>query len=214
MRACIFAIVGIIALIQCSTMTAQEKSTFTNHQVSMDIGSYRNRYFYPMTNVQYSSPLFTKANLKFSARLRSYGTLFFYSTDAYDATPIVEYFFSSPVLGVSPISEAVRLSCSAGLGVDARIRLVRDIRSDAVSSVEPLLSVTLRGDSHKISFQTPLWTRLYDNGISFTVLPEVSYRIVEGCSLFLRYELGYLLPYQSTARDWRSDVFIGIHFLL
>lgn len=214
MRAYFIVIICISVLGMCPSLFAQEMNTFTNHQVSVDVGSYRNRYFYPITDVQYSSPLFTKANLKFSARLRSYGTLFFYSADAYDVTPLVEYFFSPPALGVSPISEAVRFTCSAGLGVDARIRLVRDIRSDAVSSVEPLLSVTLRCYSHKISFQTPLWTRFYANGISFTVLPEVSYRIVEGCSLFLRYELGYLMLYQSIAREWRSDVFIGIHFLL
>ena len=214
MRAYLLVCVCIIALGMCPSIIAQEKNIFTNHQVSVDVGSYRNRYFYPITNVQYSSPLFTKANLKFSARLRSYGTLFFYSADAYDVTPLVEYFFSPPAPGISLNSDALRFSFSAGIGADARVRLVRDIRSDAVSSVEPLLSVTLRGDSHKISFQAPLWTRLYVNGISFMVLPEVSYRIAEGYSVFLRYELGYLLPYQSTTREWRQDVFIGIHFLL
>ena len=112
----------------------QEKDNLSKHQLSVDFGSFRNRYLYPITNLKYSSPLLQKVNLKFSTRLRSYGTLFFYSKSSYDFTPLVEYYFTKTIK---------RIYFSAGVGLDTRIRLVNDERSDATSSAEPLISLSI-----------------------------------------------------------------------
>ena len=156
---------AIISFLICQSSFGQEKNSFANHQLSVDFGSFRNRYLYPITDIEYSSPVLQKANLKFSVRLRSYGTLYFYSKSAYDFTPLVEYYFTKTI---KP------LYFSAGIGLDTRIRIINDDRSEAASSAEPIISMTLYGNLKKLSFKAPLWTRFYSNGISFTLLPEVS----------------------------------------
>lgn len=182
----------------------QEADNLSKHQLSVDFGSFRNSYLYPITDLQYRSPLIKKANLKFSARLRSYGTLFFYSKSSYDFTPLAEYYFTKTI---KPIY------FSAGVGIDTRIRLVNDIRSEATSSAEPLLSLTIHGNYKKLSFNAPLWTRFYSNGISFTFMPEASYQIGKRFSIFLRYEFSYLSVYKVSTHEWRQDCFIGTHIL-
>ncbi|MBI4947623.1 MAG: hypothetical protein HY840_14630 [Bacteroidetes bacterium] len=180
----------------------QEKNNFLNHQFSVDLGSFRNRYLYPITDISYGSPVLEKVNLKFSARLRSYGTLFFYSKSAYDFTPLSEYYFTKTI---KPIY------FSAGIGLDTRIRMINDDRSQAASSAEPLISIAIHGNYKTLSFNTPLWTRFYSNGISFTLLPEASFRIGKRVSIFIRYELSYLAIYKTSTHEWRQDNFIGTH---
>jgi hypothetical protein len=182
----------------------QKADNLSKHQLSLDFGSFRNRYLYPMTDLKYNSPLLKKINLKFSARLRSYGTLFFYSKSSYDFTPLAEYYFTKTI---KPIY------FSAGVGIDTRIRLVNDERSEATSSAEPLISFSIHGNYKKFSFNTPLWTRFYSNGISFSLLPEASYQIGKCFSIFLRYELSYLSVYKVSTHEWRQDSFIGTHIL-
>lgn len=182
----------------------QEKDNLSKHQLAVDFGSFRNRYLYPITDLKYSSPLLKKANLRFSARLRSYGTLFFYSKNSYDFTPIAEYYF---------IKKTNLLYFSVGLGLDTRIRLIHDERSIATSSVEPLISFTIHGNYKKIYFNTPIWTRFYSNGISFSLLPEISYQIGKRFSLFLRYEMSSLSIYNPSTYEYRQDNFIGTHIL-
>ena len=182
----------------------QDKDNLSKHQLSVDFGSFRNRYLYPMTDLKYNSPLLKKVNLKFSARLRSYGTLFFYSKSSYDFTTHAEYYFTKTI---RPIYFSV------GIGIDTRIRLVNDERSEAASSAEPLISLTIHGNHKKLSFNTPLWTRFYSNGISFSLLPEASYQIGKCFSIFLRYELSYLSVYKVSTHEWRQDSFIGTHIL-
>lgn len=184
---------------------AQDKSVFSNHELSLDFGSIRNRYLYPITDIKYCSPLMKKVDLKFSARLRSYGTLYFYSNSAYDFTPVMEYYFSK---NVKP------LYFSAGVGVDTRIRLVHDERSAIANSAEPIISLALNGVYKKISFCVPLWSRFYNNGISLTVLPEISFRSGNSISIFIREECSLLSIYQSASTEWRQDFFIGTHILL
>lgn len=180
----------------------QEADNLSKHQLSLDFGSFRNRYLYPMTDLKYNSPLLKKINLNFSARLRSYGTLFFYSKSSYDFTPIAEYYFTKII---KPIY------FSAGVGIDTRIRLVNDERSEATSSAEPLISLTIHGNYKKLSYTAPLWTRFYSNGISFTVMPEALYQIGKRFSLFVRYEMSYLSIYKASTHEWRQDSFIGTH---
>jgi hypothetical protein len=191
---------GILAL-TCFPLFGQEEITLSKHILSVDFGSYRNRYLYPITNINYSAPEIEKINIRFSARLRSYGTLFFYSKSAYDFTPIAEYFFTDR-------SKPVYLS--AGLGIDARIRMVNDERSEAEHSAEPLISLAAHGNYTKFSFNTPLWTRFYSNGISFTILPQAAWKAGEQLSVFLRYELSYLSIYKVLSHEWRRDCFIGL----
>ena len=75
----------------------QEADNLSKHQLSLGFGSFRNHYLYPMTDLKYNSPLLKKVNLIFSARLRSYGTLFFYSKSSYDFTPLAEYYFAKTI---------------------------------------------------------------------------------------------------------------------
>lgn len=195
----------ILFILVFSPSYGQEKDNLSKHQLSVDFGSFRNRYLYPITDLQYRSPLLKKANLKFSTRLRSYGALFFFSKSSYDFTTLAEYYFTKTI---KPIY------FSAGVGIDTRIRLVNDERSVAISSAEPLISLTIHGNYKKISFNIPYWTRFYSNGVSFTILPEASYQIGKHFSLFLRYELSYLSIYKVSNHEWRQDCFIGTHIFL
>jgi hypothetical protein len=195
---------AIISFLICQSSFGQEKNSFINHQLSVDFGSFRNRYLYPITNIQYSSPVLQKVNLKFSVRLRSYGTLYFYSKSAYDFTPLAEYYF---------IKTTKPIYFSAGIGLDTRIRIINDDRSETASSAEPIIRMTLHGNYKKFSFNTPLWTRFYSNGISFSLLPEASYQIGKCFSIFLRYELSYFSVYNLSTHEWRQDSFIGTHIL-
>lgn len=188
-----------------SPFCGQVNGNLSKHQLSLDFGSFRNRYFYPITDVKYSSPLLMKDNLRFSTRIRSYGTLFFYSKSAYDFTPVVEYYFTKT-------SKPVYFS--AGLGLDTRLRFVNDERSEARNSAEPLLSFTFHGNHKKLSFNSPFWTRFYSNGISYSLLPESSFQIGNRFLIFLRYELSYFSVYKVSTHEWRRDCLIGAHILL
>ncbi len=183
---------------------AQEKSDFPNPQFSIDFGSFRNRYLYPITNLKYVSPLLKKVNVKFSARLRSYGTLYFFSKSAYDFTPQAEYYFTK---------EMKPLYFSAGLGAEVRLRFVGDPRSFATSSVQPIFSLSFHGNYKKIYLDMPLWTRFYSNGISLALLPEFSVHASNSISIFLREEVSYLSIYKMQTHEWRQDVFLGVKYL-
>ena len=193
----------LLFLLISTTLFGQEEGVFSYHQLSIDFGSIRNSYFYPITNIKYNSPILKKANFSFSARLRSYGSLFFYSKSAYDITPYTEYFFNT---SKRPIYFSV------GLGLDARLRFVNDSRSEAKSSIEPMISLTAYGKFKRFSFNVPLWTRFYSNGISLTILPEASYQLNKRFSLFLRNELSYLTLFNIANHEWRQDFFIGTNF--
>jgi hypothetical protein len=194
----------ILFVLIFSPSYGQGKDNLSKHRLSVDFGSFRNRYLYPITDLRYSSALLKKVDLRFFMRIRSYGTLFFYSRSSYDLTPLAEYYFTR---------EIKPFYFSAGIGLDARIRLVNDERSEATSSAEPLLSLTLHGNHKKLSFGAPLWTRFYSNGISFSLLPEASCQVGKRFSLFLRCELTYLSIYKVSTHEWRQDCFIGTHIL-
>jgi hypothetical protein len=195
----------LLLLIICPLSYGQEKNIFSNHQLSVDLGSYRNRYLYPITDLEYGSPVIRKINVRLSLRLRSYSTLYFFSKSAYDITPLAEYYFTK---AVKPIY------FSAGIGLDARIRLVHDNRSAAGSSAEPLVSLTFHGNYKRFFFDMPLWTRFYSNGISFALLPEASVQISKRFSILIRYELSFLDIYRASVHEWRQDCFTGTSILL
>lgn len=181
-----------------------QKDELNNHELSIDFGSYRNRYVFAMTNINYATPLFSEFNLKASARLRSYGTLYFYSNSAYDFTPQLNYY---------SVKEPTKFYFSAGIGCDVRLRFVKDERSLAVSSAEPVLQVGLHSQLTKFNFHLPIWSRFYSNGLSFTALPEVNFQVSKQIGMYLRDEVSLLSIYQNGGHEWRHDIFIGAHFL-
>ena len=180
---------------------AQEQNSLKKKIVSVDLGSLRNRYIYPKTDIIFTSSLIKTSAFRVTARLRSYGTLYFFSKSAYDVTPLVEYYFSKTE---KPIY------FSAGVGLDARIRLVHDNRSPATSSIEPLLSLALHGNFNKVSYSLPLWTRWYTNGMSYAILPQLNWKLNEKNAVFVRYEMNYLRISNHVSSEWSQDVFLGL----
>ncbi len=183
---------------------AQENYVFDKNQISVDFGSLRNRYLYPITNISYNSPVLKKFNVKFNGRLRSYGSLFFFSKSAYDLTPTVEYIF---------LRNTKHIHLSLGAGLDARLRFVNDIRSNAKSSAEPIITSVLYGIHNKFSYSIPIWSRFYSNGISFSSLPELKFKFSNRFLLLARYEISLLKIYKTKTHEWRRDCFIGASFL-
>lgn len=179
---------------------SQTKNSFDNHQFSIDFGSFRNRYLFPINDIRYCSPVFSKFNIRFSVRVRSYGTLYFFSKIAYDFTPIGEIYFTQKIQPVY---------FSARIGFDTRIRLLKDERSQEISSLEPLICLAIHGNYKKFSLTMPLWTRFYSNGISFALMPEISYLFGKRLSIFYRYEGSLLSIYKAAPSEYRQDMFIG-----
>ena len=180
---------------------AQEQNSLKKNNISIDFGSLRNRYIYPKTDIIFSSSLIKTSAFRVSARLRSYGTLYFFSKTAYDVTPLVEFYSSKT---------EKPLYFSIGVGLDARIRLVHDNRSTATTSVEPLLSLALHGNYKKVSYSLPLWTRWYANGMSYAILPQLNWKLNEKNAVFVRYEMNYLRISNNVSNEWSQDVFLGI----
>ena len=180
---------------------AQEQNSLSKNTISVDFGSLRNRYIYPKTDIIFTSSLIKSSAFRVSARLRSYGTLYFFSKSAYDVTPLVEYYFSKT---------EKPLYFSAGIGLDTRIRLVNDSRSTSTSSVEPLLSLALHGNYKKVSYSLPLWTRWYSNGMAYTILPQINWNLSKKNALFVRYEMNFLRISKNVSNEWNQDVFVGL----
>ncbi len=176
-------------------------STIEDRQsISLDFGSYRNRYMYPITNLSYISP--TLHNFKISARLRSYGTLYIFSKSAYDISPLLEYRLF--------INKNIKLY--AGIGIDAQLRLVNDTRSSATSAIIPIVSMNLSSNYKRSSFKILNWTRFYTNGYSISFLPTIQYRISSKLDCYFRYEINYLNTYNHSTHEWLQDLFIGTQF--
>ena len=190
----------LLCILASNFIHSQEQNSLKKNSVSVDFGSLRNRYIYPKTDINFTSSMIKSSAIRVSARLRSYGTLYFFSKTAYDVTTLIEYYFSKTE---KPIY------FSAGVGLDARIRLINDSRSTATSSLEPLVSLALHGNYKKFSYSIPLWTRWYINGMSYTILPQINWRLYEKNALFVRYELNYLRISKNVSNEWSQDVFFG-----
>ncbi len=190
-----------LCLLLSKFIHSQEISSLNKSSFSVDFGSLGSRYIYPKTDINFSTSLIKSSVFRVSARLRSYGTLYFFSKTAYDFTPLMEYYFTK--------TEQL-LYFSAGIGLDARIRLVHDSRSPATSSVEPLVSLALHGNYKKVSYSVPLWTRWYSNGMAYAILPQLNWKLNEKNVLFVRYEMNYLRISKNISREWSQDVFVGL----
>jgi hypothetical protein len=194
----------LILILNGQYYDAQLNNEFKHHSISIDFGSIRNRYIYPISNIRYQTPLI-RNKFRFSSRLRSYGTLYLFTKDAYDMTSSAEYFICNNSNG---------FIFSAGLGLDWRIRLVNDIRSSASTSVEPLFLLNFQYSNSKSLMKIPIWNRFYTNGFSFTILPEYSFQLTSRMAIFTRYECGYLKHYSFSNSEWRQDLFIGLNVSL
>ena len=170
------------------------------YSISIDFGSYRNRYLYPITNLSYNSP--TLHNFKFSTRLRSYGTLYVFTKSAYDVSPILEY----------RILPNEKLKFYAGIGLDVQLRLVNDTRSSATSAIIPIVSLNLSSNYKRSSFKLSNWNRFYTNGYSISFLPTIQYRISSKLDCYFRYEINYLNTYNHSTHECLQDLFIGTQF--
>lgn len=201
-------IIYLALILACAKAPAQKitnsdkRNILQNHTLTIDIGSIRLKYPYPITEIGYSSPLLKKVNLKFSGRIRSYGTWFFYSRSGYDITPSIEYYFSKRPKPVY---------FSVGVGLDTRIRISNDVRSEAKTSAEPMIMGGIHGQIKNFSYSVPIWNRYYSNGISFSFLPQVAYQVSPRVALFFKYELNLLTLYQPSSFEAQQDCFIGTH---
>ncbi len=183
-------------------INSDKRNFLQNHSLSLDLGSIRLKYPYPITEIGYSSPLLKKVNLKFSGRIRSYGTWVFYSPSGYDITPTIEYYFTKTLKPVY---------FSVGIGLDTRIRLSNDTRSEAKTSAEPIIMGGVHGRHKNFTYSIPVWNRFYSNGISFSFLPELAYQVSPRLSLYFRYELNLLVLYKPSSFEVQQDCFIGTH---
>lgn len=195
-----------IAITCCILMIAFSgftQDTLSTRELRFEIGSYRNKYLYPISNIKYYSNLLTNVNLNFSTELRCYGSWYIIHEDAYDLTPIVQYYFTN---------EASPFNASAGVGLNARLRMVNDVRSEAESSVEPLVNISLYSYVKQCTFHIGNWARFYANGIAYTFLPEFNYTFDNGFGIVCRYELTYLKIYNTDVNDWQRDCFFGVNY--
>lgn len=186
----------VICVLLFSSLFAfgQEKGS-----LSIDWGSWRTKYLYPVTNIRYDSPYFLK-NVQIQTRLRSYGTLFFASKDGYDFSPIATYRLQK---------KESKVSFHLGFGTDVRIRLVNDSRAHVSSSAEPIIYADVRYDFGKWQVKLPLWNRYYANGIGFSILPEIAINAGKKLSIFSRFEANYMAVYNYD-HAFSTDVFIGL----
>ncbi len=172
----------------------------SHHEILYDIGSYRTRYAYAMSNLIYHSPSLKHLPIRLNAQLRAYGTFFLINKTAYDITPIAEYFYPEKI---------AQGYFSSGLGLDIRIRLLRDVRGHIDNSAEPLWSLAYTTEYKKYSGNISLWTRFYENGISFSLRPQIFYQW-QAFALYARYEINYLQLYDYPVHEWTRDSFLGI----
>lgn len=175
-----------------------QENQWDKSTISTDFGSYRNRYLYPITHLKYTSSVWKEYRLTF--RVRSYGTLYYFSKTAYDITPMIEY----------KLIDRQNWKIYAGVGSDVRLRFEKDKRGTQQSSIEPIISISPYFYKTKWTFNSPLWTRIYSNGIGLTILPEIHYQFDYQWSVFGRYELSYFAMYRTNNYQFRQDCFIGI----
>ncbi|MBK8807040.1 MAG: hypothetical protein IPO21_10485 [Bacteroidales bacterium] len=181
---------------------SNKTSATKNHTIQISFGSFRNSYFYPMTNLGYQYEIINKHRFRTSANLRSYGTLFFFTKSAYDISQLTE-------LNILH-KKSNSLGLFLGLGIDCRLRLVKDERSTARSGVEPIISIVPEFQNEHILFRIPFQTAFYSNGLALRIIPEFGYNINKVWQLYISYGMSYYTIYQTKANEWRRDSFLGV----
>lgn len=197
-RALVLAYILISLFI--SDVHAQEKVRY-ERKAGIAIGSLRNRYPYPVTDLLFNTGII-RSRLQIYSRLRAYGIRSIFGGHNYDVT----------VYGIAHWSITSETDFYAGGGAELMLRLNNDDRSQATSGVQPLLVMGMNCNKSKFGFNLPIWTRLYANGISVSALPETSYSIGQHFELFLRFELSYLAVYGGASHEWRYDSMVGAYY--
>lgn len=190
-KRCLYLVLIVMAL---SSAFAQGPSVW------FDLGSWRNQYAYPISEIGAQSGV-VYGNLRGSLRLRSYGTWALFSRSAYDFTPVIERCF---------VKGWDACGISMGAGIDVRMRLVRDVRSTAETSAEPLLTVAREYSKGPARLALPLWVRFYDNGTAISLLPRLSYQAYGPWKIFFLDEVSWLSTWTGSTSQWRHDIFLGV----
>lgn len=164
------------------------------------LGSLRNRYPYPVTDLQFLSGKMAQ-HYRVSARLRSYGIRSIANGRNYDLTLTADY-VTHPLPSVN---------IHIGAGTDIRLRFNNDVRSEAQTSAEPLLKISGIWSYKRSAVALPCWTRLYSNGAGITLMPEYACSLNRRWALFARVEISWLKIYGS-AHEWRYDSMIGCNY--
>lgn len=209
MKTCPLFFLLIAFMMMSATICAQDEQLVSPTAVNKDgfhirggigLGSRVKRYPYPITDLSFRVFVF-KSRALFDARLRAYGIKSIFGGRNYDLTA---YFHKIWPKGNN-------LTYYVGGGAELMLRINGDDRSQATSGVQPMLMFGSMYHPGKFSFNLPVWTKFYGNGISLSVLPEPSYKITDKVQLFLRYELSFLALYNGTSQDWRHDALLGTY---
>jgi hypothetical protein len=176
-----------------------------NKRIGLAVGSIRNRYPYPITDLCFNSMLNYRSNISVYSRLRAYGIRSFANGHDYDFISHACYEFGS---------DSSAVTFYAGGGMEVMLRFQGDDRSQATSGVQPMMVLGLmKGTSSGLYVNFPLWTKFYANGYSVSAVPEFGYQLSKKFDLFLRPELSYLGFYQGGAHEWRYDVLLGFNYV-
>lgn len=174
-------------------------------EIGLDVGSVKNRYFVPNSaDLLVSGQPFQQCErLEVYLRARSINSAYFVGRS---------YDFSA--YGIWEVREAGWrcgfLKFGTGAGLNVRARFVKDVRSEARSSAEPLMvfsfSTTL---GNRMSLSMPLWFSFYLDGLSVTPMPE--YGITwKKMDIFVRFEFPQYLRYSPWQHESVWDAFLGV----
>jgi hypothetical protein len=194
----------IIGILLFSTGHAQmvvEGRTKTSRKIGIAIGSIRNRYPYPVTDLIIKAPVLTD-RIGLYTRFRAYGIRSFANGHDYDLTAHMTYSWETKM----------GLITYAGAGTEIMLRFQNDDRSQATSGVQPMLVFGIKHLAMRSRIDIPFWTKFYANGFSVSILPEPAYQLTERFDIFLRPEVTFLAFYNGNGHEWRYDVMLGVHY--
>jgi len=198
--------VFIVFLVMFSCISNAQENTLGQKSLAFDIGSWRNRYWYPISELQFRNDEMFKSNWGAEARYRSYGSWFLNGVKSIDVTLIGKNKIRFPQPGTH---------LWIGAGVDIRLRNFNDERSAEVNSAEPLFMMEWKKIINpKFHLRIPLWSRWYSNGMSLSLLPTAEFYLNERWGVFTRFEGSLLNIYHQKDSEWRKDLFFGLRMQL
>lgn len=207
MKSCLHSFLLIAFIMISSKIFAQDEPLVYKNAVNkkgshgragVGLGTRVHRYPYPITDLSFRVFVFNNQAL-FDTRLRAYGIKSIFGGKNYDLTAYIHKVWSL----------RNDMTYYVGGGAELMLRINGDDRSQATSGVQPMVLFGSMYYSGKFSFNFPVWTKVYRNGISLSILPEPSYKITDKVQLFLRYELSVLALYNGTSHEWRHDALLG-----
>lgn len=196
----------IVFLLMVSGISNAQEKMQSQKSIAFDIGSWRNRYWYPISEFQFRNDELFESNWAAEARYRSYGSWFLTGVKSVDVTLIGKNKIRFPQPGTL---------FWIGAGVDIRLRNNNDERSAEVNSAEPLFMLEwAKNITPKFHLRVPFWSRWYSNGMSLTLLPTAEFYLNERWGLFTRFEGSWLNIRHQKDSEWRKDLFFGLRMQL